>query len=176
MMRLPPFRFLEPSSIDEATRILADHGPGATTVAGGTDLYPNLKRRQSSPETLVSLRRIEDLRGIHANGAGTVIGATTVLSHVASGTGLPPALAEAAGYVSSPQIRNVGTIGGNLCVDTRCDYINQNEEWRRAIDFCLKDRGEICWVAPRSSHCWATSSTDVAPAAIALDARVRIAC
>ncbi len=174
-MRLPPFTFLEPATLAEATKMLADQGPAATTVAGGTDLYPNLKRRQSSPKTLVSLRRVDGLRGIRANGSGTTIGATTTLGEVAAAEVLPGAIRDAAGFVSSPQIRNVGTIGGNLCVDTRCDYINQNEEWRRAVDFCLKDRGEICWVAPRSSHCWAVSSTDIAPVAIALEAEIRLA-
>ena len=176
MIRLPAFTFLTPGTLDEAVKMLADHGPEATTVAGGTDLYPNMKRRQSTPATLVSLRRIGDLRGIRRSGRGTlVIGATAALANVAGDPRVHRALATAAGAVSTPQIRNVGTIGGNLCVDTRCDYINMSEGWRRSVDFCLKDRGETCWVAPRGTRCVAVSSTDIAPVAIALDSEISLA-
>lgn len=176
MIRLPPFTFLMPETLDEAVQMLADHGPEATTVAGGTDLYPNMKRRQSRPATLVSLRKVGDLVGIrHSDDGAVAIGAMTVLTDVAADPRVPGALATAANFVSIPQIRNVGTIGGNLCVDTRCDYINMSEGWRRSVDFCLKDRGDVCWVAPRGTRCVAVSSTDIAPVAIALEAEITLA-
>jgi 4-hydroxybenzoyl-CoA reductase subunit beta len=86
-----------------------------------------------------------------------------------------PALAEAVGSISAPVLRNMGTIGGNVCLDTRCTYYNQNEEWRRAIDFCMKEEGTVCWVAPGSPRCWAISASDSAPILCALEATVRLA-
>src|SRR5882762_8641772 len=148
-------------------------------VAGGTDLYPNMKRRQFEPKVLVGLRGIHELRGIRGSRAGGVtIGAGTTLSAVAAHRDILrdfPALATAAGLVSSPQLRNMGTIGGNVCVDTRCNYYNQSYEWRKAVDFCMKKDGEICLVAPGSHRCWAVSSSDTAPMLWSLGASVRLA-
>lgn len=140
MLRLPPFRFLLPTSAREAASMLADHGPDAMVVAGGTDLYPNMKRRQFEPKVLVSLRGLPDARGIAVNG-GLRLGAMATLSEVAGHPGVQarwPAIAKAAGLVSSPPLRNAGTIGGNLCVDTRCTYYNQTEFWRASIGYCMK--------------------------------------
>lgn len=176
MMRLPPFRFVAPRSAREAARRVADAGSEAMVVAGGTDLYPNMKRGQFTPTLLVSVRNLPDSRAIHANG-GLTLGALATLTDVA-GSGVTrerwPAVARAAGLVSSPALRNAGTIGGNLCVDTRCTYYNQSEAWRAAIGYCMKKDGTICLVAPGSSVCWALSSSDTAPVMIALDAEVTL--
>ena len=176
MLRLPPFRFLVPKTAREAAAMLADHGPDAMVVAGGTDLYPNMKRRQFEPKVLVSLRGLADTRGITANG-GLRLGAMATLSEVAAHAGVIarwPAVAKAAGLVSSPPLRNAGTIGGNLCVDTRCTYYNQTEFWRASIGYCMKKDGHICLVAPGSDKCWALSSSDTAPVMIALGAEVTL--
>jgi 4-hydroxybenzoyl-CoA reductase subunit beta len=178
VLRLPPFRYLAPPSIGEAVRCFADAGPGAMLVAGGTDLYPNMKRRQFEPKTLVGLRAIRELRGVRGSAReGLTIGAGTTLSAVSSHPEVArhyPAVAVAAGVVSSPQLRNMGTIGGNICVDTRCNYYNQTYAWRKAVGFCMKKDGDICLVAPGSPRCWAVSSSDTAPAFWSLGARVRL--
>jgi 4-hydroxybenzoyl-CoA reductase subunit beta len=174
MMRLPPFRYLAPRSVAEAVRLLGEHGREATVVAGGTDLYPNMKRLQMEPRVLVGLRGIRELAGIQARGRdGLVIGAAATLTQVSEHPAIAaryPALARAAGVVSTPQLRNMGTLGGNVCVDTRCNYYNQSYEWRRAIGFCMKKDGDICLVAPGSPRCWAVSSSDTAPVLWALGA------
>jgi 4-hydroxybenzoyl-CoA reductase subunit beta len=179
MMRLPPFTYLAPRRVDEAARLLAEHGAAAAAVAGGTDLYPNMKRRQVEPRVLVGLRGIRDLTGIRgAARDGLVLGAAATLTDVAGHREVRaayPAVARAAGVVSTPQLRNMGTIGGNLCVDTRCNYYNQTYEWRKAIGFCMKKDGDICLVAPGSRRCWAVSSSDTAPVLWALGATVTLA-
>jgi 4-hydroxybenzoyl-CoA reductase subunit beta len=179
MMRLPPFRYLAPVSVADAVKLMADHGPEAMLVAGGTDLYPNMKRRQFEPRVLVGLRGIRELAGVQqpergglAIGAGTTL--TAVARHPAVRAGYA-ALATAAGAVSTPQLRNMGTLGGNVCVDTRCNYYNQSYQWRKAVNFCMKKDGEICLVAPGSPRCWAVSSSDTAPALWSLGATVRLA-
>jgi 4-hydroxybenzoyl-CoA reductase subunit beta len=176
MMRLPWFRYHAPRTLAEAARILAAEGPAAMAIAGGTDLLPNMKRRQQVPATLVSLREVDGLKTL-ANGTGLALGAGLTLHEVASAAPVRAhyaALAQAAAQVATPQLRNMGTLGGNLCLDTRCNYYNQNYEWRKAIDFCLKKDGETCWVATASKRCVAVSSTDCAPALIALDGRVKL--
>jgi len=178
MIRLPPFTYLAPRTVDAAARLIAEHGREAMLVAGGTDLYPNMKRRQFEPKVLVGLRGIRELRGVRGSAAGGwTIGAATTLSAVAGHPEIArdfPGLATAAGLVSSPQLRNMGTIGGNVCVDTRCNYYNQSYEWRKAIGFCMKKDGDICLVAPGSSRCWAVSSSDTAPVLWALGAKLRL--
>ena len=178
MMRLPPFTYLAPVSVTDAVKLMADHGPAAMLVAGGTDLYPNMKRRQFEPSVLVGLRDIRDLTGVRGSAAtGMTIGAGTILTAVSEHAEIArsyPALATAAGLVSSPQLRNMGTIGGNVCVDTRCNYYNQSYQWRKAVNFCMKKDGEICLVAPGSHRCWAVSSSDTAPVLWSLGAKVRL--
>jgi len=178
MMRLPPFTYLAPVSVTDAVKLMADHGPEAMLVAGGTDLYPNMKRRQFEPSVLVGLRGIRDLTGVRGSAAtGMTIGAGTILTAVSEHAEIArsyPALATAAGLVSSPQLRNMGTIGGNVCVDTRCNYYNQSYQWRKAVNFCIKKDGEICLVAPGSHRCWAVSSSDTAPVLWSLGAKVRL--
>jgi 4-hydroxybenzoyl-CoA reductase subunit beta len=176
MMRLPWFAFRAPRTLAEAASILAGEGAEAMLIAGGTDLLPNMKRRHQSPRTLVSLRQVEGLRGI-ANGAGLVLGGGATLTDVVRSARVRDqarGLWQAASQVATVHLRNMGTLGGNLCLDTRCTYYNQNYEWRKAIDFCLKKDGGVCWVATASKRCVAMSSTDCAPALIALGARVRL--
>ncbi|MGH7314146.1 MAG: FAD binding domain-containing protein, partial [Candidatus Rokuibacteriota bacterium] len=178
MMRLPPFIYLAPRTVADAARLVAEHGPEAMLVAGGTDLYPNMKRRQFEPRALVALGGIRELRGVSGSARdGLRIGPTTTLTAVSRHPEIArsyPALATAAGLVSSPQLRNVGTIGGNVCVDTRCNYYNQSQPWRKAIGFCMKKDGDICLVAPGSSRCWAVSSSDTAPVLWSLGAAARL--
>jgi len=145
-------------------------------VAGGTDLLPNMKRRQQVPSTLVGLRRIDELNQI-TNGDGLTIGAGVTLTRLVRDPRVRAsygALWQAASQVATPHLRNMGTLGGNLCLDTRCNYYDQNYEWRKSIDFCMKKDGDTCWVATGSPKCLAVSSTDTAPALIALGARVTL--
>jgi 4-hydroxybenzoyl-CoA reductase subunit beta len=177
MMRLPLFEFRAPRTIEEAARILDGERSSAMPIAGGTDLLPNMKRRQQVPKTLMSLRHIEALNRVTLNDSGLRLGACLTLSDIAADprfrNGLT-ALAQAASLVATPQIRNMATLGGNICLDTRCNYYDQSYEWRKSIDFCLKKDGTVCWVAPGSSKCMAVSSTDTGPALMALGARVRL--
>jgi 4-hydroxybenzoyl-CoA reductase subunit beta len=179
MLRLPPFTFRRPTTLDEALAILAGEGPAARLVAGGTDLWPNMKRRHQQASIVVSLMAVPGLSGVHDdNGAGLRIGATTTLAAAAAHPAVReryPALTRAIDSISSPPLRNMGTLGGNLCLDTRCTYYNQTEEWRRAVSYCMKEAGTVCWVAPSSPRCWAHSASDSAPMLCALGARVRLA-
>jgi 4-hydroxybenzoyl-CoA reductase subunit beta len=147
-------------------------------LAGGTDLVPNMKRRQQNPDVIVSLRRVEALRRYSFEGKRLRLGATLTLAEITAEQPLRPgclALLKAAAQVATPHLRNRATLGGNLCLDTRCNYYDQNYEWRQAIDFCMKKDGRTCWVAPESSRCWAVSSTDTAPALMALGAEITLA-
>jgi 4-hydroxybenzoyl-CoA reductase subunit beta len=179
MLRLPRFRYLEPRSVADAIRWRAETGDEAAFVAGGTDLYPNMKRRQQTPATVISLGRLVELRQIEGSpGTGLTIGAGVTLSEVARHPLVRQhyrAVAHAAEVVSTPLLRNMGTIGGNLLLDTRCNYYDQTYEWRKAIDFCMKREGSICWVAPSSPRCWAVQSSDGVPVAVALGAEVTLA-
>jgi 4-hydroxybenzoyl-CoA reductase subunit beta len=175
-MRLPRFAYLPASSTAEAARLLAEH-PGAQLVGGGTDLFPKMKRRQLEPKVLIGLRGVSELCGIRINGAAT-IGAGTRLHELAASPEIVqryPALARAASLVASPQIRNAGTVGGNLCVDTRCNYYDLPYDRRCAHGFCLKTgNSDVCRLAPGGDRCWAVSSTDLAPVAHVLGGSVRL--
>jgi 4-hydroxybenzoyl-CoA reductase subunit beta len=184
MMRLPHFTYHAPRTVREAAELLAAPG-GAMLVAGGTDLLPNMKRRQQVPATLIGLRRIAELRAIESHAglsgpretAGLTIGAGVTLTGLVRDPRVREsygALWQAASQVATPHLRNMGTLGGNLCLDTRCTYYDQNYEWRKAIDFCMKKDGETCWVATSSPKCLAVSSTDTAPALLALGAQVTL--
>lgn len=178
MLRLPPFRYLAPRRLDEATQMLVQEGEQAMLVAGGTDLYPNMKRRQFTPPVLIGLRGIASLKGIGGSPEqGLQVGAGTTLTMLAEHPAIQqhyPALATAAASVSTPQLRNAGTIGGNLLLDTRCNYYNQTEFWRQSIGYCMKKDGDICLVAPGSPRCWAISSADTAPVLVSLGALVHL--
>jgi len=176
VLRLPPINLQSPETIQEALKLIA--AGDVRVVAGGTDLWPNMKRRHQKAETVVSLMSIPDLDIIDSNSSDIRIGATATLADIIRDDNIRdrfPAFAKAVASISSPPLRNMGTIGGNLCVDTRCNYYNQTEEWRRSIDFCLKEEGEICWVATKSPRCWAHTASDSAPMLCALDAKVRLA-
>ena len=176
MMRLPYFRYLAPRTVHEAADLLAANADDAMLVAGGTDVLPNMKRRQQVPGTLVGLRQVAELKKI-ANGDGLCIGAGITLTEVVGylkTSGSYVTLRQAAVQVATPHLRNMGTLGGNLCLDTRCNYYDQNYEWRKAINFCMKKDGKTCWVATSSPKCLAVSSTDTAPALLALGATVTL--
>ena len=171
MLRLPVFTYFQPSSLADALRMKADAGPDAMFVAGGTDLYPNMKRRHQEPRVVISLMGIEELRRLDGWNVGTCV-TLSALSNLP--TFQHSAVGTAARLVSTPLLRNMGTLGGNLCLDTRCNYYNQGYEWRKSIDFCMKKDGHICWVAPSSPRCWAVSSSDVAPVMVAIGAEYRL--
>ncbi len=188
MMRAPEFRYHAAKSVKDAVAALAGEGD-AMLLAGGTDLVPNMKRRQQTPSVVIGIRRIPALRRI-SNGKGLTLGACASLTEIAEHPKVRAgwsALAKAAGSVATVHLRNMGTLGGNLCLDTRCNYYDQSFEWRKAIDFCMKapkstgghacaspDGTSICWVATSSPKCWAVSSTDTAPALISLGAEVTL--
>jgi len=181
MMRLPPFSYYAPTKLSEAAKILANEGPDAMLLAGGTDLFPNMKRGQQTPKTLIALSKIESLRSRFTDPgtteSGLILGAGLTLTDLVESNALRemyPGLWQAASVVATPLLRNTATLGGNICLDTRCTYYNQTEDWRKAINYCLKKDGETCWVATTSDTCRAVSSTDTAPALIALGARVRL--
>ena len=177
MMRLPKFEYRAPQTIAEAVKIMADAGPVGQFVAGGTDLYPNMKRRQQMPKTVISVMRLAELNQITGEGSGGLrIGASVTLTDICEHPIINrdyPVVAKAARTISTPILRNMGTIGGNLLLDTRCNYYDQNYEWRKGINFCLKKDGDVCWVAPGSSKCWAVQSSDLVPVMVAIGARLR---
>jgi len=175
-MRLPGFRYRAPKTIDEAAAWLAEDPVNSMLIAGGTDLLPNMKRRQQTPTTLIGLRSVATLGDI-ANGNGLTMGAGVTLSRLVDDPRVRaayPGLHQAAAQVATPHLRNMATIGGNLCLDTRCTYYDQNYEWRKSIDFCLKKDGATCWVATSSPKCLAVSSSDTAPMLQALGATVTL--
>ncbi|MBT7951184.1 MAG: 4-hydroxybenzoyl-CoA reductase [Gammaproteobacteria bacterium] len=176
MMRLPRFQYYAPRDIAEAAQILNSEGSDAMVVAGGTDLIPNMKRKQQMPKTLIALRKIDSLRQL-TNGSGLNMGAGLSLTELVRNDKIKSDYAglwQAAAQVATPHLRNMGTLGGNICLDTRCSYYDQNYEWRKAINYCMKKEGEVCWVSTGSKRCLATSSTDTAPALISLGAKVRL--
>ncbi|HWN07898.1 MAG TPA: FAD binding domain-containing protein [Pyrinomonadaceae bacterium] len=179
MMRLPKFDYRAPRAIAEAVKIMAGSGPEGQFVAGGTDLYPNMKRRQQTPKTVISVMRVPELNQISGDGkSGMRIGASVTLTDICEHPLINrdyPVVAHAARTISTPLLRNMGTIGGNLLLDTRCNYYDQNYEWRKGINFCLKKDGDVCWVAPGSSKCWAVQSSDLVPVMVAIGAKFRLA-
>jgi 4-hydroxybenzoyl-CoA reductase subunit beta len=177
MMRLPPFDLARPSTLEEATALLAE--PGARPLAGGTDLLVNLKHHLYDAPRLVALGGLEALRGISLDGDGAlVIGAGETLAAVASSPLVrerAAALAEAAGLVAHPQARTMGTLGGNVCLDVRCRWVNRTPFWRGALGGCLKSEGDRCHVVPKGRACVAALCGDTVPALCALDAEAEIA-
>jgi 4-hydroxybenzoyl-CoA reductase subunit beta len=184
MLRLPSFQYRAPRTVREAAELLAASPTDTMLVAGGTDLLPNMKRRQQVPATLIGLRQIAELKAIttgnpstELRAGGLTIGAGVTLTALVDDPRVHRSYAglwQAAVQVATPHLRNMGTIGGNLCLDTRCNYYDQSYEWRKAIDFCMKKDGSTCWVATSSPKCLAVSSTDTAPALIALGAGVTL--
>jgi 4-hydroxybenzoyl-CoA reductase subunit beta len=178
MMRLPKFSYLAPRSVADAVKMMGDAGMEGQFVAGGTDLYPNMKRRQQTPKTVISVARLAELNRIEGDGnSGVRIGAGVSLTDLHDHPVIKrdyQSVAAAARTISTPVLRNMGTVGGNLLLDTRCNYYDQNFEWRKGVNFCLKKDGGVCWVAPGSQKCWAVQSADLVPLMVAIGARVRL--
>jgi 4-hydroxybenzoyl-CoA reductase subunit beta len=195
-LSLPQFRLLRPRSIDEAVTLLAKHSGNIRVLAGGTDLIPSMRQKLFEPEYVLDLRGIADLRGVRMQDAGGAvpllakkarsgaptseveIGALTPLSAIEKSAYLRQhfsVLTEAAATVASPVIRNMGTLGGNICLDTRCLWYNQSLAWRKGCGFCIKKDGDLCHVAPGGSKCWAAFSGDTPPALLCLNAEIEIA-
>jgi 4-hydroxybenzoyl-CoA reductase subunit beta len=176
MERMPAFAVERPTSIAEAAALLASES-GARLLAGGTGLLPNLRRGIERPAMLVDLGAVHDFASIAFTDEGLSLGAGVTLSQLA-GDGRVAygyrAVAEAARTVAGPSHRSVATVGGNLCLDTRCVFYNQSEWWRAANEYCLKRGGEVCHVAPQGKHCHAAFSGDLAPALLVLGAEVEL--
>ena len=176
MERMSAFAVKRPASLVEAAALLAAE-PGARLVAGGTGLIPNLRRGIERPATLIDLGAVQSFATIEPNADGLSLGAGVTLARLAADariSGPYRAIAEAARAVAGPSHRQAATLGGNLCLDTRCVFYNQSEWWRAANDYCLKRGGEVCHVAPQGKHCHAAFSGDVAPALLALGAEVEV--
>ena len=178
-MTLPAFRVLHPETVPDAVRMLDAHGGEAMVVAGGTDVIPNLQMRLFAPRVLVDIKPLGDLEKVEFSPReGLRIGALATLTQVLEAPWLAgqfPVLASALSTVAGPLQRNMGTVGGNLCLETRCRWYNQSHFWRQALGGCLKKDGEVCHVAPGGKFCWAAWSGDSAPAFLTLDAEVEIA-
>ena len=177
-MSLPSFQLLRPRTMDETIGFLAKYPGDTKIVAGGTDLLPSMKQKLFTPPYLLDLRSVSELRGITATNDGVTIGALTPLSVIEHSPLVRrdyPVLYEAAKTVASPVIRNMATLGGNICLDTRCLWYNQSLLWRKSCGFCLKKDGDLCHVAPGGKFCWATFSGDTPPALLCLEAEIEIA-
>jgi 4-hydroxybenzoyl-CoA reductase subunit beta len=177
-LSLPQFRLLRPRTVDEAVAHLAKHNGNIRVLAGGTDLIPSMRQKLFEPEYVLDLHSIAMMRGVqqHANGS-VELGALTTLSAVEKSQYLRqhfPVLTEAAATVASPVLRNMGTIGGNICLDTRCLWYNQSLTWRKGCGFCIKKDGNLCHVAPGGTKCWAAFSGDTPPALLCLNAEIEI--
>ncbi len=180
MLRMDPFQTELPGSVDDAVAALAAHvsaGRAVKVVAGGTDAVPNIKHGLHEPDVVVHLGRISELRGVSSSAAGLRIGALTTLHDVslhADVLASSPALARAASLVAGPQLRRMGTIGGNLALDTRCLFYNQTHFWRESLGFCLKKDGSVCHVIAGGKKCVAAASNDTATILLCLDASVTL--
>jgi 4-hydroxybenzoyl-CoA reductase subunit beta len=178
MLCLPPFAYHAPESLAEAVALLMANGPGARVVAGGTDLFPRMKRGISQPPALIGLAGIPGLAAVDRAADGAIaLGAAATLAQVAADRRFGPplaAVAEAAASVATPTLRRMGTVGGNLCQEARCRYYDQSSFWRGGLGGCLKADGELCRAAPGSSRCWAALASDLAPALLALDASLDV--
>jgi 4-hydroxybenzoyl-CoA reductase subunit beta len=178
-LSLPEFKLLRPRGVEEAVRHLGEHAGNVRVLAGGTDLIPSMRQRLFEPEYVLDLRGIDTMRGIRPQGDGGVeIGASTTLREIERSDFVRqhyPVLTEAAATVASPVLRNMGTIGGNICLDTRCLWYNQSLTWRKGCGFCIKKDGDLCHVAPGGTKCWAVFSGDTPPALLCLDAEIEIA-
>lgn len=177
-MSLPQFKLLRPRSLDEAVEYLGKHRANVRVLAGGTDLIPSMRQKLFEPEYVLDLRAVRGLREVKQEAEGVEIGALTTLRSIEHSKLLRehyPVLTEAAATVASPVLRNMGTIGGNICLDTRCLWYNQSLTWRKGCGFCIKKDGDICHVAPGGTKCWAAFSGDTPPALLCLNAEIEIA-
>jgi 4-hydroxybenzoyl-CoA reductase subunit beta len=194
-LSLPQFKLLRPRTVAEAVEFLAKHtarvGEGDSSaqnhpadvpirvIAGGTDLIPSMRQKLFEPEYVLDLRGVAEMKSIKPEADGGIeIGALTTLKAIERSEILRqryPVLTEAAATVASPVLRNMGTIGGNICLDTRCLWYNQSLTWRKGCGFCIKKDGDLCHVAPGGTKCWAVFSGDTPPALLCLDAEIEIA-
>jgi 4-hydroxybenzoyl-CoA reductase subunit beta len=176
-LSLPQFKLLRPHTVEEAAGFLSRHANNIRLLAGGTDLIPSMRQKLFEPEYVLDLRHIAGLKEIRQTSDGTEIGALatlTTIEHSALLRRRYPVLTEAAATVASPLLRNMGTIGGNICLDTRCLWYNQSLTWRKGCGFCIKKDGDLCHVAPGGTKCWAAFSGDTPPALLCLGAEVEI--
>ena len=176
-MSLPQFKLLRPRSVAEAVDALAKQSGSVRVLAGGTDLIPSMRQKLFEPEYVLDLRGVSELRGIRPQADGVEIGALTTIRAIERSDFLRQrysVLTEAAATVASPVLRNMGTIGGNICLDTRCLWYNQSLTWRKGCGFCIKKDGDLCHVAPGGTKCWAAFSADTPPALLCLDAEIEI--
>jgi len=177
-MRLPKFEHLQPESLEEALDLLSEHGEEAKVIAGGTDLLVSMKQRLLTPRYLLNLKGLAELDFIEEDKGEVRIGALTRLTTIIKSPLVRekfPVLAQAAGYVAAPPLQNMGTLGGNLCLNTRCFFYNQSQFWRQARPLCFKTDGETCHVVKGGDHCYSVYQGDLAPVLIALEARVKVA-
>jgi 4-hydroxybenzoyl-CoA reductase subunit beta len=178
MDAMPQFTVLNPATLDEALAARAAH-PGSMPLGGGTDLVVNIRRGIVAPPVLIDMNRVAGLSAIKADAQTLEIGASVTLTALAEHPDVIahyPVVAQAAGFIAGNAHRNMGTVGGNLCLDTRCIFYNQSEWWRDANHHCLKTTGTMCHVAPKSRGvCFATFSGDLAPALLTLGAEVDLA-
>ena len=178
-MSLPQFKLLRPRAVEQAIAFLGKHAGNIRVLAGGTDLIPSMRQKLFEPEFVLDLRALPELSGIRTRENGAVeIGALTPLRTIERSELLRqhyPVLTEAATTVASPVLRNMGTIGGNICLDTRCLWYNQSHTWRKGCGFCIKKDGDLCHVAPGGIKCWAAFSGDTPPALLCLNAEIEIA-
>ncbi|MFZ0635436.1 MAG: FAD binding domain-containing protein [Candidatus Acidiferrales bacterium] len=176
-MSLSEFQLLRPRAVDEAVSFLSQHAGKIQILAGGTDIIPSMRQKLFTPGYVLDIRGISELRGIREERDVVVIGALTTLTALERSAILRrdyPVLAAAAATVASPVLRNMGTIGGNICLDTRCLWYNQSLTWRKSCGFCIKKDGDLCHVAPGGTECWAAFSADTPPALLCLDAEIEI--
>jgi len=178
-LSLPEFKLLRPRTLEEALATLDTHAGNIRVLAGGTDLIPSMRQKLFEPQSVLDLRAIAELRGIRPQADGGLeIGALTSIRSLERSAFLRehfPVLTEAAATIASPVLRNMGTIGGNICLDTRCLWYNQSLTWRKGCGFCIKKDGDLCHVAPGGTKCWAAFSGDTPPALLCLNAEVEIA-
>lgn len=178
MLTLPPFQYHAPTSVLEAVELLGRHGARAKLIAGGTDLMPNMKHRLNTPEHVVALNQIAELYAVVEKNGVLEIGSMITLADLSRDeriNRLFPSLAKGAEHVAGPQLREMGTLGGNICLDTRCVYVNQTHFWRKSLGYCLKKDGTVCHVVKSGKNCVAAASNDTAPVLITLGATVRLA-
>jgi 4-hydroxybenzoyl-CoA reductase subunit beta len=176
-LSLPRFKLLRPHTVEEAAGFLSRHANNIRLLAGGTDLIPSMRQKLFEPEYVLDIRHIAGLKEIRQTGDGIEIGALATLTTIEHSPLLRrryPVLTEAAATVASPLLRNMGTIGGNICLDTRCLWYNQSLTWRKGCGFCIKKDGDLCHVAPGGTKCWAAFSGDTPPALLCLNAEVEI--
>jgi 4-hydroxybenzoyl-CoA reductase subunit beta len=177
-LSLPQFQLVSAQTTKEAVELLTKYAGKIRVLAGGTDLIPSMQQKLFEPAYVLDIRRIAEIRGIRERrGSGVEIGALTTLTTIEHSGVLRrryPVLTEAAATVASPILRNMGTVGGNICLDTRCLWYNQSLTWRRGCGFCIKKDGDLCHVAPGGSKCWAAFSGDTPAALLCLSAELEI--